>query len=94
MNSTLRTGLLVLHALSTCEGPVGVAELARSLDKEKSNVHRVLATLCSHGLVSQDRATRKYRLGKDWTRTFPSTPSSPSSRNTSGNPAAWWTANP
>lgn len=66
MNSTLQTGLLVLERLLASGRPLGVCEIARDLDKGKSNVHRVLATLSSRGFVNQDCGTRKYHLSPRW----------------------------
>ncbi|MFC7249196.1 IclR family transcriptional regulator [Halomicroarcula sp. GCM10025324] len=39
----------------------GVTELARELDKSKSNVYKHMITLCEHGLVVRDG--NKFRLG-------------------------------
>lgn len=44
-------------------GSSGVTELAARVGVRKSSVHRLLQTLQLHDLVSQDAATRKYRLG-------------------------------
>lgn len=95
MNSTLRTGLLVLQALITREEPVGVGELARALDRHKSNVHRVLVTLANHGFVIQDRGTRKYRVATEWTRSMltASRAAAGTTRTAAADPAAWWMAN-
>ncbi len=41
----------------------GVTEVANELDIHKSTAHRLLATLKDRGLVEQDTATEKYRLG-------------------------------
>jgi DNA-binding IclR family transcriptional regulator len=43
----------------------GVNELARELDLHKSTVSRLMMTLESGGLLSQDPATDRYRLGID-----------------------------
>lgn len=95
MNSTLRTGLLVLQALIARDEPVGVGELARALDRHKSNVHRVLVTLANHGFVRQDRSTRKYRLATEWTRSLlrASTGAAEQQPAHGADPAAWWMAN-
>ncbi len=44
-------------------GTSGVTELAARVGVRKSSIHRLLQTLQAHDLVSQDAATRKYRLG-------------------------------
>src|SRR5215217_6921821 len=41
----------------------GVTEVARELDIHKSTAYRLLTTLRERGLVEQDAATEKYRLG-------------------------------
>lgn len=92
MNSTLQTGLLVLETLRTGTGPLGVSELARRLGKEKSNVHRVLATLSAHGWVNQDCGTRKYGLGSAWLCYLGGRQIGAGHRNVGArsDPAAWW----
>lgn len=45
------------------EGWLGVTEIAHELGIHKSTVFRMLVTLERRGLVEQDRATQKYRLG-------------------------------
>jgi DNA-binding IclR family transcriptional regulator len=52
----------VLHFLRRA-GWSGVTEVAEALGMHKSTVHRLLATLKSHGLVDQDADTERYRLG-------------------------------
>ncbi|MDQ3602519.1 MAG: helix-turn-helix domain-containing protein, partial [Actinomycetota bacterium] len=41
----------------------GVTEVSRELDIHKSTAYRLLTTLRDRGLVEQDAATEKYRLG-------------------------------
>lgn len=53
----------VLLAFTSGEPVLGVAEIARRLGIPKSAVHRTLTALCRTGLVRQDPATAKYRLG-------------------------------
>lgn len=53
----------VLLAFSSGEPVLGVADIARRLGIPKSAVHRTLTALCRTGLVRQDPATAKYRLG-------------------------------
>jgi len=40
-----------------------LSEISHRLPLHKSTAHFLLATLVSHGLLSQDPATRRYRLG-------------------------------
>ena len=93
MNSTLRAGLEVIEALWASQTAQGVSELARGLGRDKSNVHRVLATLAAHGFVNQDRASRKYRLGPAWAHRmgeFGRLPAPPAARRSDA--AACWMA--
>ncbi len=55
--------LCILDRLGTAGRDLGVTELARQLDLNKSTTFRLLATLVSLGYVTQDRETGKYRLG-------------------------------
>lgn len=42
---------------------LGVSELSRLVGMHKATVHRILMALEHHGLMEQDAATEKYRLG-------------------------------
>ncbi|MGE5617315.1 MAG: IclR family transcriptional regulator [Candidatus Woesearchaeota archaeon] len=53
----------VLLTFTSGEPVLGVADIARRLGIPKSAVHRTLTALCRTGLVRQDPATAKYRLG-------------------------------
>jgi DNA-binding IclR family transcriptional regulator len=54
--------ITVMEFLSR-RGWSGVTEVARELDIHKSTAYRLLTTLRDRGLVEQDAATEKYRLG-------------------------------
>ncbi len=54
--------ITVLELLSR-RGWSGVTEVARELEINKSTAYRLLTTLRDRGLVEQDAATEKYRLG-------------------------------
>ena len=54
--------ITVMELLSQ-QGWSGVTEVASELDIHKSTAYRLLATLRDRGLVEQDSATEKYRLG-------------------------------
>ena len=56
------TGLDVLETLSTLSRPVGVTELARLVNADKGNIHRLLAVLERRGYVSRDEASKTYSL--------------------------------
>ena len=65
--TSLRRGILLLDALATDEaiaaGGLGVAQLARLIEDDKSQISRTLKALHGHGLVERDPDTRAYRLG-------------------------------
>ena len=52
-----------LKAFTPTEREWGVTDLARRLGIAKSTAHRLLATLTDEGLLEQDPATGRYRLG-------------------------------
>ena len=54
--------ITVMELLSR-RGWSGVTEVAKTLDIHKSTAYRLLTTLRDRGLVEQDAATEKYRLG-------------------------------
>ena len=54
----------ILNEFSVTEPQLGVSELARRLGLNKSTVHNLLAALRQDGLVEQDPASRRYRLGR------------------------------
>ncbi|CAN5623685.1 IclR family transcriptional regulator [soil metagenome] len=54
--------ITVMELLSS-QGWSGVTEVANELDIHKSTAYRLLATLRDRGLVEQDTASEKYRLG-------------------------------
>ena len=58
----LNSGLDVLEALSSAAHPVGVSELARLVDADKGNVHRLLAVLESRGYVHRHEQSKSYSL--------------------------------
>jgi DNA-binding IclR family transcriptional regulator len=53
----------LMEALGEGDGPLGVTELGRQLDMDKSSVSRMLRTLEVAGFVSQDQTTKSYMLG-------------------------------
>lgn len=60
---TLDKGLSVLTAFTPRKPEWGVGELAHHLNINKTTVHKVLATYQHWGMIRQDPATRRYRLG-------------------------------
>lgn len=61
--NSLDRGLRILLILGENGGPLGVNEVSRRLDIDKSTTHRIMSTLCGQGFVEQDLETRKYMLG-------------------------------
>ncbi|MEL7565234.1 MAG: IclR family transcriptional regulator [Dehalobacterium sp.] len=55
--------LEVLEVLATANGGLGVTEISRALDINKSTIHRILAALVDRQYVLKDEQTRRYRLG-------------------------------
>ena len=63
MIQSVERAALILKALTTDSGRLGVTELADRLGLAKGTVHGLLRTLEAHELVEQDTETGKYRLG-------------------------------
>jgi len=61
--SSVATAIELLKAFSEDEVEIGISTLAKRLGVAKSTTHRLAATLVSEGLLEQDRASGKYRLG-------------------------------
>lgn len=53
----------LLEAIARSDRPLGVSELARSIDSTKSATFRILATLEERGYVIRDRDHSRYQLG-------------------------------
>lgn len=62
-NSTVDRALRVLEAFLVGEPQLGVLELSRQLDLDKSVIHRILATLVRRRFIEQDPASRRYQVG-------------------------------
>jgi IclR family transcriptional regulator, KDG regulon repressor len=62
-NSTVDRALRVLEAFLGDEADLGVLELSRQLDLDKSVIHRILATLVARRFLEQDPISRRYRVG-------------------------------
>ncbi len=60
---SVATAAQVLEELAHAPQAVGVTDLARRLGSSKARVYRVLTSLKAHGLVDQEPATERYRLG-------------------------------
>lgn len=62
-SQSLERGLAILAAFRPNQPLLGVSELARELDLNRSTTHRYIATLAKLGYLQHDARTRKYRLG-------------------------------
>lgn len=67
LDTTIVKGMRVIETLAQSSKPLGVTELARMLDLQKSNTHRILNTLMELGYVQKERGTPLYQLSlKTW----------------------------
>jgi hypothetical protein len=62
LSHSLFRGLLILALFIAGGEGRGVVEVARELHLSPSTTHRYMSTLVAFGLLTQDPATRKYRL--------------------------------
>lgn len=62
MSTTVVKALSLIEALSERQEPWSISELAQRVKLPKSNVHFLLAALCSKGYVEQEATTRRYYL--------------------------------
>ena len=53
----------ILETFTWLGSELGVSDISRALDLKKATAHRLLASLRRRGLIAQDPATRRYRLG-------------------------------
>jgi IclR family transcriptional regulator, KDG regulon repressor len=59
----VKVAIRILDELALAQRAMGVTELAESLGETKPRVHRHLSTLREVGLIEQEQATERYRLG-------------------------------
>jgi IclR family KDG regulon transcriptional repressor len=62
IDKTLQKGLRIIETLSEAARPLGVSEIAKSLGYTKSNVHRLLQSLCGAGWVLRHSNRGEYDL--------------------------------
>lgn len=60
MDTTVAKAMQVLETLARAKGPLRLSALAEQLGLQKSNVHRLLATLGELGYVTQEADTSRY----------------------------------
>jgi len=61
--SSVASAIRILKAFSETEVELGISLLSQRLGLAKSTVHRLVSTLAAEGLLEQNEATGKYRLG-------------------------------
>lgn len=59
----MANAVAVLKAFTSAAPNWGVTDLAAHVGQSRSSVHRILSTLTDEGLLEQDPATGRYRLG-------------------------------
>lgn len=62
MSVTVEKALQLIEAMSRAGKPVGVSQLGRELQINKSTVHRLLDTLVRHGYAQQEEESGRYSL--------------------------------
>jgi IclR family pca regulon transcriptional regulator len=62
-SQSLERGLLILSSFSETRPVLGIADLSRAVDLNRSTTYRYVATLAKLGYLRQDPETRKYSLG-------------------------------
>lgn len=53
----------IITIVSMKKGGIGVTEIAKQIDINKSSVYRILSTLVQYGYIEQDSETGRYKLG-------------------------------
>lgn len=63
MVKSVARALDILQIVSSHKQGIGVTEIAKQIDINKSSVYRILTTLAHYGYIEQDGETGKYKLG-------------------------------
>jgi IclR family KDG regulon transcriptional repressor len=63
MVKSVSRALDIIHLVSLKKSGLGVTEIAKQIDINKSSVYRILSTLVQYGYVEQDGETGRYKLG-------------------------------
>jgi DNA-binding IclR family transcriptional regulator len=63
MVKSVSRALDIITLVSMKKGGLGVTEIAKQIDINKSSVYRILSTLVQYGYIEQDGETGKYKLG-------------------------------
>ncbi len=60
---SLERAIGILNLFRKSRNPLGISEMAASLDLANTTVHGLVSTLEKNGFLQKDTSTRKYRLG-------------------------------
>lgn len=63
MVKSVGRALDIITLVSLKKGGLGVTEIAKQIDINKSSVYRILSTLAQYGYIEQDEDTGRYKLG-------------------------------
>ncbi|MDM5338447.1 IclR family transcriptional regulator [Fictibacillus enclensis] len=63
MVKSVSRALDIITLVSLKKGGLGVTEIAKQIDINKSSVYRILSTLVLYGYIEQDKETGRYKLG-------------------------------
>jgi len=63
MVKSVGRALDIITLVSSKKGGLGVTEIAKQIDINKSSVYRILSTLAQYGYIEQDEDTGRYKLG-------------------------------
>lgn len=63
MVKSVSRALDIITLVSLKKGGLGVTEIAKQIDINKSSVYRILSTLVQYGYIEQDEDTGRYKLG-------------------------------
>lgn len=63
MVKSVSRALDIITIVSLKKGGLGVTEISKQIDINKSSVYRILSTLVQYGYIEQDSETGRYKLG-------------------------------
>ncbi|MES1038798.1 IclR family transcriptional regulator [Peribacillus simplex] len=63
MVKSVSRALDIITIVSLKKGGLGVTEISKQIDINKSSVYRILSTLVQYGYIEQDSETERYKLG-------------------------------
>ncbi|MFC0272738.1 IclR family transcriptional regulator [Metabacillus herbersteinensis] len=63
MVKSVSRALDIITLVSLKKSGLGVTEIAKQIDINKSSVYRILSTLVQYGYIEQDKETSRYKLG-------------------------------